>query len=133
MGDSGIPLVPDFQQKGEGGKGEDENRDGCWSQREGWVLGRGERVGGWVGAAGGIGGVKREGGEGGGGGGGSRGKWGWQGVGVVVGGGWHGGESKEVGRGRSKGWMGCSFNLGVDLWVNQGLSDWFQILEKVFG
>ena len=36
------------REKGEGGRGEDGNRDGCWSQRGGWVLGRGERVGEWA-------------------------------------------------------------------------------------
>ena len=41
-----FPLVPSFQQKGEERRGEDENRDGCWSQRGGWVLGeRGESRG----------------------------------------------------------------------------------------
>ena len=37
----GVPLVPGFQHKGEGRRGEDENRDGCWNQRGGWVLGEG--------------------------------------------------------------------------------------------
>ena len=59
MGGSGIPLVPGFQHKGEGGRGEDENRDGCWSQRGGWVLEKGERVGEWAGGSGGV----RRGGE----------------------------------------------------------------------
>ena len=61
MGGSGIPLVLGFQHKGEWGRGEDENRDGCWIQRGGWVLGRGERVGEWAGGRG----VRRGGGWGG--------------------------------------------------------------------
>ena len=62
MGDDGVPLFSGFQQKG-GGKGEDENRDGCWSQKRG--------LGAWGGwgrqgavAGGSRGGQKR--GEGGG-------------------------------------------------------------------
>ena len=51
MGGGGVPLGSDFQQKGEGGRREDENRDegvGC--------LGGGERVWEWAGAGGSGGG-----------------------------------------------------------------------------
>ena len=34
------------REKGEGGRGEDENRDGCWSKRGGWAWGGGGGGGG---------------------------------------------------------------------------------------
>ena len=43
MEGDGVPVLSGFQQKGEGGREEDGNRDGCWSQKKGlgaWGGGR---------------------------------------------------------------------------------------------
>ena len=34
MEGDGVPVLSSFQQKGEGGREEDENRDGCWCQKK---------------------------------------------------------------------------------------------------
>ena len=97
MGGGGVPLIPGFQQKGEGRreKGEEgKMRIGMGvGVKEGvGCLGRGERVGKWVGGRGVGGGGRRGGG------------WGRHGVGVAVAGG-----SGGVRRGGGKGvgeWVG---------------------------
>ena len=68
MRDDGVPLFSGFQHKG-GGKGEDENRDGCWSQKRG--LGA---WGGW-GRQGAVAGGSRGGQKRGGGGRAVAGEW----------------------------------------------------------
>ena len=97
------------REKGEGGRGEDENRDGCSSQRGGWVLGEGGeiRVGGWVGVAGVVG--ESEWGVGGGGRGGARGS------GRVIRG-WQGGVRRGGGRGVGGGWQEGSQKRGGGWW-----------------
>ena len=34
MEGDGVPVLSSFQQKGDGGREEDENWDGCWSQKK---------------------------------------------------------------------------------------------------
>ena len=34
MEGDGVPVLSSFQQKGEGGREEDETWDGCWSQKK---------------------------------------------------------------------------------------------------